>query len=373
MSSEIFVTKPLFPKLENYEGHLKDIWDSAWLSNNGQKHKELEFKLREYLNAPNISLFNNGTIALMTAIQSLRLQGEVITTPFTFPATTHVLPWNNIDPVFCDIHPERLTIDYDKIESLITARTSAILGVHVYGVPCHVDEIQQIADSHGLKVIYDAAHAFTTEYKGKPIGSYGDITMFSFHPTKLFHTGEGGALVYNDDNLKRRIEYLKNFGIKNEEEVLLPGINGKMNELQASMGLEVLPLVAQEQVKRSEIRTLYRKAFEGVDHLNLVEMPDSATNSEQYLCLRVAVPGCPDARNQVYEKLKLNGINARKYFFPLVSQYPCYRASSSASPENLPVANRIANEVLCLPLYSTLQTSDVEKITDLIAGVVNGY
>lgn len=365
----IMVTRPLFPALKDYEKNLEDIWASGWLSNNGSKHKELEQKIKEYIKAPNISLFNNGTIALLTAIQSLRLQGEVITTPFSFPATTHVLAWNNIAPVFCDIHPERLTIDPDKIERLITAKTTAILGVHVYGVPCHTEEIQDIADRHGLRVMYDAAHAFTTQYNGKPIADYGDISMFSFHPTKLFHTGEGGALVYNDNNLKQRIEFLKNFGIKNEEEVILPGINGKMNELQAAMGLEVLPLVAKEQEARRKVRALYKEKLDGIKGIKIIEMPDDTTNSEQYFCIRINEKEFGESRNAAYDRLKKGNIFSRKYFYPLISQYPCYSANPSASGENLPVATKTASEVLCLPFFGALSTADVEQICSIIVTV----
>jgi len=364
--SMIKVTSPLFPSLEAYTNDLQEIWDSEWLSNNGAKHQQLELALQEYLQAPNISLFNNGTIALLTAVQSLRLQGEVITTPFSFPATAHVLAWNNITPVFCDIHPERLTIDPAKIESLITAKTSAILGVHVYGVPCHVDEIQAIADRHGLRVIYDAAHAFTTEHKKQPIAAYGDISMFSFHPTKLFHTGEGGALIYNNSHLKQRLEYLKNFGIKNEEEVLLPGINGKMNELQAAMGLNVLPLVRAEQEARQQIRLLYTKAFKDVVGLKIVTMPADTTNSEQYFCIRINATEFGRSRDVVYTHLKQHKIMARKYFYPLMSNYPCYNSLASANPLALPQATKIAQEVLCLPFYGGLTEVEITNINRII-------
>jgi dTDP-4-amino-4,6-dideoxygalactose transaminase len=366
MNEPIFVTRPLMPDLKNYTNDLEDIWSSKWLSNGGAKHQELEKQLKEYIQAPNISLFNNGTTALMTAVQSLRLQGEVITTPFTFPATTHVLAWNNITPVFCDIDPVRLTIDPKKIERLITAKTTAILGVHVYGVPCHVEEIQDIADRHGLKVIYDGAHSFTTMHNGRPIADYGDITMFSFHPTKLFHTGEGGALVYNDPNLKQRIEYLKNFGIKNEEEVILPGINGKMGELQAAMGLNVLPLVKGEQEKRSEIRNIYTTAFNGAKGITVVKVPENTTNSQQYFCLRISEQEFGESRNEVYSRLRDNNIMARKYFYPLVSDYPCYNALSSARTDNLPVATQAAQEVLCLPFHSELSNECVSGIIDIV-------
>jgi dTDP-4-amino-4,6-dideoxygalactose transaminase len=368
MNEPIFVTRPLMPDLKNYTNDLEDIWSSKWLSNGGAKHQELEKQLKEYIQAPNISLFNNGTTALMTAVQSLRLQGEVITTPFTFPATTHVLAWNNITPVFCDIDPVRLTIDPKKIERLITAKTTAILGVHVYGVPCHVEEIQDIADRHGLKVIYDGAHSFTTMHNGRPIADYGDITMFSFHPTKLFHTGEGGALVYNDPNLKQRIEYLKNFGIKNEEEVILPGINGKMGELQAAMGLNVLPLVKGEQEKRSEIRTAYTEAFEDVQGITVVKVPENTSNSEQYFCVRICETELGESRDVIYDRLKINNVMARKYFYPLVSDYPCYQYLSSANDSNLRVAKKVSNEVLCLPFHSGVKGIPIGNILRIIEG-----
>jgi len=362
----IMVTRPLFPSLDDYADSLAEIWDSKWLSNGGKQHQMLEAQLKEYIHAPNISLFNNGTIALMTAIQSLRLQGEVITTPFTFPATTHVLAWNNITPVFCDIDPVRLTIDPKNIERLITAKTSAILGVHVYGVPCHVEEIQDIADRHGLRVIYDGAHSFTTMHNGRPIADYGDITMFSFHPTKLFHTGEGGALVYNDQNLKQRIEYLKNFGIKNEEEVLLPGINGKMGELQAAMGLSVLPLVRGEQNKRSKIRKFYTEALAGVKGITVVEVPENTTSSEQYFCIRINEAEFGEGRDDVYVRLKENSIMSRKYFYPLVSDYPCYQYLFSANGNKLTEATKAASEVLCLPLYGEIDEDLASRIIEII-------
>lgn len=364
----ILVTRPLMPELEDYHNNLEEIWESKWLSNGGAKHKKLESQLTEYLQAPNISLFNNGTTALMTAVQSLRLQGEVITTPFTFPATTHVLAWNNITPVFCDIDPVRLTIDPKKIERLITAKTSAILGVHVYGIPCHVQEIQDIADRHGLKVIYDGAHAFTTEHLGQPIANFGDITMFSFHPTKLFHTGEGGALVYNDNHLKQRIEYLKNFGIKNEEEVLLPGINGKMGELQAAMGLNVLPLVKEEQKKRSEIRAYYTEKLKDIPGISIITVPENTTSSEQYFCIRINESEFGASRDTVYERLKENNIMARKYFYPLVSDYPCYNSLASARSKYLPEATKAANEVLCLPFYGDLNKVQIKNIYQILKG-----
>ena len=249
---------------------------------------------------------------------------------------------------------------------MITAKTTAILGVHIYGVPCHVEEIQEIADRHGLKVIYDGAHAFTTIHNGKPISEYGDITMFSFHPTKLFHTGEGGALVFNDPNLRQRIEYLKNFGIKSEEEVLLPGINGKMGELQAAMGLNVLPLVKQEQEKRAFIRKIYTAGFEQVKGVTVVKVPEKTTSSEQYYCIRINESDFGESRQSVFDRLRNNNIMARKYFYPLVSDYACYNSLPSANRSNLPLASVISNEVLCLPLYSEIDSALCQKIVNII-------
>jgi dTDP-4-amino-4,6-dideoxygalactose transaminase len=272
-SEPIFVTRPLMPDLDKVMEKLKVVWDAKWLSNGGAQHHALEEQVRAFLKVPRLSLFNNGTIALMVAAQSLRLQGEVITTPFTFAATTHVLAWNNITPVFCDVDPERLTIDPRQIERLITGRTTAILGVHVYGMPCHVEAIEEIADRHGLRVLYDAAHAFGTEIDGRGIGTYGDISMFSFHPTKLFHTAEGGALTYNDQHLKQRVDLLKNFGIRNEFEVIMPGINGKMNELSAVVGLTVLDLVNDERARRQRIREQYARELRDTPGISMLQVP----------------------------------------------------------------------------------------------------
>lgn len=365
-SQPIYVTRPVMPDLDRVTEKLKVVWDSKWLANGGVQHKELEERIRVFLKAPQASLFNNGTIALMVAIQSLRLQGEVITTPFTFAATTHVLPWNNITPVFCDVDPERLTINPDRIESLITGRTSAILGVHVYGMPCHVDRIQEIADRHGLRVIYDAAHAFGTEIGDRGIGTFGDISMFSFHPTKLFHTAEGGALTYNDPHLKQRVDLLKNFGIRNEFEVILPGINGKMNELSAVIGLTVLDLVDEERARRKIIRDAYTRQLEGVPGLRLLQAPAGVKHSEQYLVLRVDADRFGATRDDVYDYLRQNNVFARKYFYPLTSDYPCYQQLPSAREGALPVAQRVSREVLCLPFYGDLLPAEVAAICELI-------
>jgi dTDP-4-amino-4,6-dideoxygalactose transaminase len=362
----IYVTRPVMPDLERVTEKLKEVWDAKWLSNGGAQHHALEERTRAFLKVPKLSLFNNGTIALMVAAQSLRLQGEVITTPFTFAATTHVLAWNNITPVFCDVDPQRLTIDPEKIDRLVTGRTTAILGVHVYGMPCHVDRIQEIADRHGLRVIYDAAHAFGTEIDGHGIGTYGDISMFSFHPTKLFHTAEGGALTYNDPHLKQRIDLLKNFGIRNEFEVIMPGINGKMNELSAVIGLTVLDLVNEERARRKKIREQYASEFTGVPGISTLQMPEGVKHSEQYMVVRIDAEKFGATRDQVYDHLRAHNVYARKYFYPLTSDYPCYHHLPSARDGSLVNARKASREVLCLPFYGQLVPSNISQICELI-------
>lgn len=362
----IYVTRPLLPDLEQFNQKLKQIWDSKWLTNNGQQHQILEKKLQDFLKIPYLSLFNNGTIALLVGCQSLRLSGEVITTPFTFPATPHVLTWNNIKPIFCDIDPVTMNIDANKIESMITPQTTAILGVHVYGVPCDVIKIQEIADKYGLKVIYDAAHAFGVEIKGVGIGNFGDLSMMSFHATKLFHTGEGGALLFRDPNLKTRLEFLKNFGIKNEEEVVMPGINGKMNEIQAALGLVLLQYIEEERNKRELIFETYRKCLHNVPGITFLPKLTDVISSYQYFVIRIdpEVFGCD--RDYVYDEFKKYNVFTRKYFYPLCSDYPCYKYLPSSSDINLPVANKVAKEVLSLPIYGTLKLEEIEKICTIL-------
>lgn len=354
------------PEIDAFIEGVRDIWDSKWLSNGGAQHKCLEAELRDYLNAKCVSLFNNGTTALTVAIQALRLQGEVITTPFSFPATTHALAWNNITPVFCDIDPHTMTLDPEKIEGHITNRTTAILGVHVYGIPCDVERIQSIADRHGLRVIYDAAHAFGTQINGKPIADYGDVSMLSFHPTKLFHTSEGGALVHADENLKQRVDLLKNFGIKNEAEVIMPGINGKMNEMSALMGRCVLKLVDAELIKRQRIREQYTAALSLVSGIDVVSVAPGIKNSQQYMVIRVDADKFGAGRDDVYDHLRSFNVYSRKYFYPLISDYPCYRQLPSANDASLSTAKTVSEEVLCLPFYGDLTKADIEKICELI-------
>lgn len=362
----IYVTRPMLPPLGEYTALLQEVWDSGWLANGGEQHRALEAELAQWLQVPHLSLFNNGTIALVVACQALRLSGEVITTPFTFPATPHVLSWNNVTPVFADIDPETLCIDPASVESLVTRRTTGILGVHVYGVPCDVDALGAIADSHGLRVVYDGAHAFGTQINGRSIGTFGDATMFSFHATKLFHTAEGGALAVNDPDLKQRIDLLKNFGIKNENEVVMPGINGKMSELQAALGRVVLRHVGVERQRRAAVRQVYAQRLTGMAGLRLHAMPGGVTDSLQYLVLRVNAEQAGCSRDTLHERLKRYNIITRKYFHPLCSDYSCYRHLPSASPQHLPNAYRVASEVLVLPLYGALGADDVHQICDAI-------
>ena len=366
-SESIFVTRPVFPTIEEVTEKLQDIWFAKWLTNNGQQHYMLERELEQYLKVPYVSLFNNGTIALMIACQSLRLQGDVITTPFTFAATPHVLTWNNINPIFCDVDEETMNIDADKIESMITPRTSAILAVHVFGTPCDVEKIQQVADAYGLKVIYDAAHAFGVEIDDKGIGTFGDISMLSFHATKLYHTVEGGALVHGKENLKQRIDLLKNFGIKNEDEVVMVGINGKLDEIRAAIGRIMLNYVEGEREKRRKLHAVYNEELGGVAGIKLMpKCGDNVKLNYQYYVIRVDEKIFGKSRNDVYDELKKYNVHARKYFHPLCSEFTCYRQLSSSSVENLPVANVIGEQVLSLPMYGDLTADDVKKICAII-------
>ncbi len=363
----VYVTRPVLPPLADYTALLQEVWASGWLTNGGAQHQALEVELGQWLQAPHLSLFNNGTIALIVACQALRLSGEVVTSPFTFPATPHVLSWNNVTPVFADIDPETLCIDPNRVEALITPQTSGILGVHVYGIPCDVLALQTLAHSRSLRVVYDGAHAFGTQINGRAISSFGDATMFSFHATKLFHTAEGGALAVNDPELKQRIELLKNFGIKNENEVLMPGINGKMSELQAALGRVVLRHVDAERQRRASIRAQYQSRLAALPGLRLLHMPAGTTDSQQYLVLRVEAEAAGCTRDALHERLKRYNIITRKYFHPLCSDYSCYSHLPSASARNLPVAYRVASEVLTLPCFGALTDGDVQRICDAIA------
>ncbi|RJR15162.1 MAG: DegT/DnrJ/EryC1/StrS family aminotransferase [Nitrospiraceae bacterium] len=363
----IYITRPVLPDLAEYSVKLREIWNSQRLTNDGPQHELFEKELIKFLKVPDISLFNNGTIALIVACQSLRLSGEVITTPFTFPATSHVLSWNNIKPIFCDIDPSTMNIDSERIESMITPQTTGILAVHVYGTPCDVTGIQKVAERYGLRVVYDAAHAFGVEIDDRGIGAFGDITMFSFHATKLFHTAEGGALTYNNRALKPRIDFLKNFGIKNQEEVVMPGINGKMNELQAALGLLVLEMVEEERQKRKVLIDVYSECLMDIDGVTVIKNGSRVyKNSNQYFVIRIDEKLFGRSRDYVYEEFKKYNVFARKYFHPLCSDYSCYKYLPSSRKENLPVANKVVKEVLCLPLYGGLAASDIERICDML-------
>lgn len=365
----IYVTRPILPPLDVLQEKLAEVWRSQWLTNGGRQHDELEEAIRSHLQVPHLSLFNNGTIALLAALRGLGLTGDVITTPFTFPATPHSLTWSGITPVFADIDPVRMTVDPEQVEALITPRTTGILAVHVYGIPCDVDRLKAIADRHGLKIVYDAAHAFGVRIGDTSIGNFGDASMFSFHATKLFHTGEGGALVARREALKVAFDRFKNFGIVNQEEVDVVGINGKMNELQAALGLAVLDCVADEVRRRRAIVARYRERLARVPGLTLMPELPGVTNSYQYFVIRIdeRLFGC--SRDWVFDELRRSNVLTRKYFYPLCTDYECYRGLPSAAPGSVPTARRVATEVLCLPLYGALPLEAVDTICELMIGI----
>lgn len=362
----IYVTRPLLPTLQNMTNRMSDIWESKWITNNGEQLKELEKELKNYLNVDYLSLFNNGTLALLLGLKSLKLSGEVITTPFTFPATVQALDWNDLTPVFCDIDPRTLTIDVTKIESLITEKTSAILAVHVFGNPCDVEEIQRIAKKHQLKVIYDGAHAFGTKIAGKPISRYGDMTMYSFHATKLFNTIEGGALTFKDPELADKLNQLKNFGLTGPDEVVLSGMNAKMNEVQAAMGLEVLKLVGQEREKRGEIKNTYERHLADIPGIRVLTTLAKESNSYQYFVIEVDEKQFGRTRDWIHEKLKEYNVFTRKYFYPLCSDFAWYRHLDSSQPEKLPQAQKSVTQVLAMPFYGELEVKSVVKICEIL-------
>ena len=367
MKEKIFLTRPLLPVAEDYKRIIDEIFESGWLTNMGSKHNELEQKIQEELKVLNVSLFNNGTIALLVAIKALNLPygSEVITTPFTFAATPHCISWNGLKPIFCDIEPATMTIDADKIEGLITPKTSAILGVHVYGFPCNVERIDAIAKKYNLKVIYDAAHAFSTEINGKGIGTFGDITMFSFHATKLFNTIEGGCLTYNDENLRRKIYNLRNFGIRSEELVEDVGINGKMNELQAAMGLENLKIYRAEQEKRAIVKVFYDEHISQIKGIRLPQMPVGVTNAYQYYPI-IIEDDYKLTRNELYDKFKEKNILTRKYFFPACHDYDCYKNTLNGRLTDLSVVDDIKQKILCLPYYGSISQFALNDIVQIL-------
>jgi len=364
--SNINVTSPLIPPLEEYIPYLEDIWKRKWLTNNGHYHQELEGELCKYLKIPHISLFSNGTLALITALQALRITGEVITTPYSFVATTHSLWWNNIKPVFVDIDPVSLNLDPDKIEAAITPQTTAIMPVHVYGTPCNVKRIESIAETYGLKVIYDAAHAFAVEQDGVSVLNYGDLSILSFHATKTYSTIEGGAIICHTPEMKQRIDYLKNFGFEDEVTVVAPGINAKMNELQSAFGLLSLKYIDGAIEKRKAIDALYRSGLSSIPGIRtLTEMPGVKANYS-YFPIFIEKEKYGMTRDQTYEMLKSRHIYARRYFYPLISDFPTYRALPSAARSNLPVSAQAADQVICLPLHAELSETDVQRILDAL-------
>lgn len=367
----VYVTQPALPPLDEFTEYLKQIWDSKIITNNGPFHQQFEKELADYLGVEFLSVFANGTLALVTALQALRITGEVITTPFSFVATTHSLWWNNIKPVFVDIEPDFFTLDPEKIEAAITPQTTAVMPVHVYGNPCKMDAIQKIADTYGLKVIYDAAHAFGVRINGNSVLNYGDLSILSFHATKTFNTIEGGAIICHDEKTKRRIDFLKNFGFADEVTVVEPGINAKMNELQAAYGLLQLKYVDEYIDNRKFIAELYRKELTGIDGLRILHDIEGVNHSFTYFPILIDKHLFRESRNVVYERLKDNGIYGRRYFYPLISQFSTYRGLPSARPENLPISTKIAEQVICLPIYPDLEHETVKTICNILTNSKN--
>ena len=365
-ANQITVTSPLLPDLNEFNELLKEIWDSKWITNNGSFHRRLETALAEYLKVPYVSLFTNGTLPLITALQALRITGEVITTPYSFVATTHSLWWNNIKPVFVDIEWETGCIDPNKIEAAITPRTTAIMPVHVYGKPCNVKAIQQIADKYGLKVIYDAAQAFGVEVNGESILNAGDMSTLSFHATKVYNTIEGGAMVMHDEQTKKRIDYLKNFGFAGETEVVGPGINSKMDEIRSAYGLLNLRQVDAAIEARHQVAIRYREALRDVEGITFWDDLPGVKHNYSYFPIFVDAEKYGMTRDELYFKMKSQGILGRRYFYPLISEFSTYRGLPSAAPENLPVAHKMADEVICLPMHHALREEDVERIINAI-------
>ncbi len=366
MDNKITVTSPLLPDLEALNEMLKEIWASKWVTNNGQFHQQLERALCEYLKVPYISVFTNGTLPLLTALQALRITGEVITTPYSFVATTHSIWWNGCHPVFVDIEEETCGINPDKIEAAITPRTSAIMPVHCYGKPVKMKRIQEIADKYGLKVVYDAAHAFGVEVDGESVLNAGDMSTLSFHATKVYNTVEGGALVMHDEQTKRRIDYLKNFGFAGETEVVAPGINSKMDEVRAAYGLLNLKQVDQAINRRRQVAQRYREALRNIPGVRFFDDMPGVRHNYSYFPIFINAEEYGMTRDDLYFKMKSADVLGRRYFYPLISTFSTYRGLRSASPENLPVATRIANEVICLPMHHELSEADVERVLSLI-------
>ncbi|MCQ2228948.1 MAG: DegT/DnrJ/EryC1/StrS family aminotransferase [Bacteroidales bacterium] len=359
---QITVTSPLLPNLDEYHDLLKQIWNSKWITNNGSFHKQLEKELADYLKVPYISLFTNGTLPLLTALQALRITGEVITTPYSFVATTHSIWWNGCKPVFVDIDPNTGNIDPDKIESAITPKTTAIMPVHVYGKPCDTKRIQEIADKYGLKVIYDAAHAFGVEVDGESVLQAGDVSTLSFHATKVYNTIEGGAMVMHDEKTKQRIDYLKNFGFAGETTVVGPGINSKVDEMRAAYGLLNLRQVDSAIEARHQVAIKYREALRNVSGVSFFEDMPGVKHNYSYFPIFIDASKYGMTRDELYEKMKASNVLGRRYFYPLISEFSTYRGLPSASRDNLPNAHKMADSVICLPMHHELSDDDLNRI-----------
>lgn len=359
---QITVTSPLLPDLDEFNTLLKEIWDSKWITNNGRFHKQLEKELASYLKVPYISLFTNGTLPLITALQALRITGEVITTPYSFVATTHSLWWNGIKPVFVDVDPATCNLDPSKIEAAITPKTTAIMPVHCYGKPCDTKAIQEVADKYGLKVIYDAAHAFGVEVDGESILNAGDMSTLSFHATKVYNTIEGGAMVMQDEQTKKRIDYLKNFGFANETTVVAPGINSKMDEIRAAYGILNLRQVDAAIEARRNVAKRYRQELRDVPGITFFEDMPGVRHNYSYFPIFVDAEKYGRTRDQLYFDMKAANVLGRRYFYPLISDFSTYRGLPSATRENLPVAYRLADTVLCLPMHHALTDEDIERV-----------
>ena len=365
---KIYVTQPSLPDLEEFIPYLEDIWKSKILTNNGKYHQKLEKDLADFLGIKYVSLFSNGTLALITALQVLRVTGEVITTPYSFVASTHSLWWNNIKPVFVDIEPDYCNIDPKKIEAAITPKTTAILPVHVYGNPCDVEKIKEIADIYGLKIIYDACHAFGVKYKNSnnSVLNFGDLSVLSFHATKVFNTLEGGAIICHDEQTKNRIDFLKNFGFANETTVIVPGINAKMNEVQSALGILQIKHIVSNISKRKIIADLYRQDLKNIEGISFLIENTNIEYNYSYFPIFINEKKYGLSRDDLYNKLKENNIFSRRYFYPLISDFPAYRELPSAKKECLPVAHKISEEVICLPIYSELVRKNVNRVSELI-------
>ncbi len=365
-SKLITVTSPLLPSLDGFHEMLQQIWDSKWITNNGRFHKQLETALAEYLGVPYISLFTNGTLPLLTALQALRITGEVITTPYSFVATTHSIWWNGCKPVFVDIDPATGNIDPDKIEAAITPKTTAIMPVHVYGKPCDTKRIQEIADKYGLKVIYDAAHAFGVKVNGESILNAGDMSTLSFHATKVYNTIEGGAMVMHDETTKKRIDYLKNFGFAGEVTVVGPGINSKMDEIRSAYGLLNLKQVDAAIAARQQVAIKYREALRDVEGITFFDDMPGVKHNYSYFPIFIDAEKYGMTRDELYFKMKEVNVLGRRYFYPLISEFSTYRGLESARPENLPNAHKMADSVICLPMHHALSKEDVERVLTII-------